>query len=58
LAGLKGKAIRIPISGTLSRPQPDTRILGEVSREFGESALEGLIENKLDEFLKKRKNKK
>ena len=51
LAGLKGKSIRIPIGGTLSRPVPDGRILGELTRQLGGSALEGLLEKKLDSKL-------
>jgi translocation and assembly module TamB len=61
LAGLKGKSIRIPIGGTLSRPQPDGRVLGELTRQLGGSALEGLFEkqldNKLDGLFKKKLNK-
>ncbi len=51
LAGLKGKSIRIPIGGTLSRPLPDARILGELTKQLGGSALEGLLEKKLDGAL-------
>jgi hypothetical protein len=61
LAGLKGKSIRIPIGGTLSRPQPDARVLGEITKQLGGSALEGLfekqIDNKLDGLFKKNLNK-
>ena len=61
LAGLKGKSIRIPIGGTLSRPLPDGRVLGELTKQLGGSALEGLFEkkldNKLDNLFKKNLNK-
>ncbi len=61
LASLKGKSIRIPIGGTLSRPHPDGRVLGELTKQLGGSALEGLFEKqldgKLDGLFKKNLNK-
>ena len=61
LAGLKGKSIKIPIGGTLSRPHPDVRVLGELTKQMGGSALEGLLEknldNKLEGLFKKNLNK-
>jgi len=53
LAGLKGKSIRIPIGGTLSRPRPDGRVLGELTKLMGGSALEGLLEKQLGAGLDK-----
>ena len=57
LKGLKGKSIRIPVGGTLSRPRPDMRILKDIAKQVGGTALEGLLENKLDGLLKRRLNK-
>lgn len=57
LAGLRGKSIRIPIGGTLSQPRPDSRVLGELARQVGGSAVEGLLEDKLDGLLNKQLNK-
>ena len=51
LAGLKGKSIRIPIGGTLARPHPDSRVIGELTKQLGGSALEGLFEKQLDKQL-------
>ncbi len=47
LAGFKGKSIRIPIGGTLKQPRPDSRVLGELTKQMGGSALEGLLQDKL-----------
>ena len=52
LANLKGKSIRIPVRGTLTRPQMDTRILGELAAQIGGTALEGALENKVDDLFK------
>ena len=57
LSGLKGKSIRVPVGGTLSRPRPDSRILGEITKQMGGTALEGLLENKVEGLFKKRLNK-
>jgi len=56
LAGLKGKSLRIPVRGTLSRPQIDSRVLTELASQIGGTALEGVIENKLDDLFKKKLN--
>ncbi len=53
LAGFKGKSIRIPISGTLKQPRPDSRVLGELTKQMGGSALEGFLGDKLGGSLDK-----
>lgn len=50
-AGLKGQSVQIPINGTLSRPQLDPRILGNLTKQFGSSALEGLIQDQVGDKL-------
>ena len=50
-AGLKGQTVQIPINGTLSRPQLDPRILANLTKQFGGSALEGLIQDKVGDKL-------
>lgn len=52
LGGLKGKTIRIPVQGTLSRPQIDSRILGELAAQIGGTALQDVLEDKVDELFK------
>lgn len=50
-AGLKGQSVQIPINGTLTRPQLDSRVLGNLTKQFGNSALEGLIQDKVGDKL-------
>lgn len=57
LAGLKGKTLKIPVRGSLSRPQFDSRVLTELATQIGGTALEGAIEDKLDDLFKKKLNK-
>jgi hypothetical protein len=52
LSGLKGKSLRVPVRGTLGRPQIDSRVLTELATQIGGTALEGVIENKLDDLFK------
>ncbi len=57
LAGLKDKSLKIPVRGTLTRPQIDSRILTELATQIGGTALEGVLEDKLDDLFKKKLNK-
>lgn len=57
LGGLKGKTLKIPLRGSLSRPQFDSRVLTELATQIGGTALEGAIEDKLDDLFKKKLNK-
>ena len=57
LAGLKGKTLKIPVRGSLARPQFDSRVLTELATQIGGTALEGAIEDKLDDLFKKKLNK-
>lgn len=51
LAGLKGKTISIPITGTLSQPQVDPAIFENLLRQVGESGLEGVLKDKVGDEL-------
>jgi translocation and assembly module TamB len=52
LSGLKGKSLKVPVRGTLGRPQVDSRVLTELATQIGGTALEGVIENQLDDLFK------
>ena len=47
LAGLKGKSIQIPITGTTSRPQIDPSVFSNLLRQLGGSAVEDLLQEKV-----------
>lgn len=47
LAGLKGKSVRIPIRGTVNRPQLDGQAIVELGRLVATSAAGGLLNDKL-----------
>lgn len=51
LGSLKGQSLKIPVRGTLTRPQIDSRVLGGLAAQIGGTALEGALENKLDNLL-------
>ena len=53
LAGFKGKSISIPIGGTLKQPRLDSRVLGDLTKQMGGSALEGFLGDKLGGSLDK-----
>jgi hypothetical protein len=53
LSGLKGQTIQIPIGGTVTRPQLDTRGLLAFSKNLAFAAGRGAIENELTKGLEK-----
>jgi hypothetical protein len=53
LAGLKGQTIEIPISGNLSQPKLDSRVLEEFSRRVVGNAAQNLIEKNIKSELNK-----
>lgn len=57
LAGLSGKTLKIPVRGSLGQPQFDARVLSELAAQIGGTALEGALENKLDDLFKSKLNK-
>jgi hypothetical protein len=56
LAGLKGKSLKVPVRGSLTQFQLDSRILTELASQIGGTALEGAIggaiEDKVDDLFK------
>lgn len=51
LAGMKGKTLDVPVTGTLSRPTPDPRFVQNLFRGAAESAGQSLIEDQLQKGL-------
>lgn len=55
LKGLQGQTLQVPISGTLQRPQIDSRALAALTQKLAgsaaESAVEGLIQDQLKRLL-------
>jgi hypothetical protein len=51
LAGLKGTAIRIPITGSLTQPRVDHRALAQFSTQLFQKAAGSQIESKLNSLL-------
>lgn len=49
LAALKGQVLQIPVRGTISQPQLDSRALGNITSRIGTSAVRGRLQ---DEFQK------
>lgn len=56
LAGLKGKSLKVPVRGSLTQFQLDSRVLTELASQIGGTALEGAIggaiEDKVDDLFK------
>lgn len=53
LAALEGKALELPIRGTLHRPQVDASGIGRMFEDLGQGALEGLINGGLKKLLER-----
>jgi hypothetical protein len=55
LAGLKGQALQVPVSGTLTRPQLDQRALtnlsGQLIQNAAGQAIGGELNKALDKFF-------
>jgi hypothetical protein len=47
LAGLKGKTLQIPISGTISQPKLDARVLEHLTKQLAGSAVKGVVDQQL-----------
>jgi translocation and assembly module TamB len=55
-AKMKGQTLQIPMRGTLSRPQIDGQVLGELTKMMGGAALDGLLQDKVDDLFNKKLN--
>jgi len=52
-AGLRGQSIRIPIRGSINKPQFDQTALAEISRQIAGSAAQGYLNNEIQKGLQK-----
>jgi hypothetical protein len=48
LAGLKGQTIQIPVTGTLTQPRLDTKVLQNLGKQLAGSAVQGVIGKQLE----------
>ena len=53
LSGLKGQTIKIPVAGTLTKPQLDRRAIGQLSQQLLGGAAQQLIQGELQKGLQK-----
>lgn len=53
LAGLRGQKISIPIAGTLSKPQLDSRVLQSFAKQMLQQTAQGAIENEINGLIQK-----
>jgi hypothetical protein len=47
LAGLNGKTLQIPISGTISQPKLDARVLENLTKQLAGNAVKGVVDQQL-----------
>ena len=50
-SGLKDQTIRIPIAGTLQKPQLDKSVMEQLSRQFIKTAAKNMLEDGLNKGL-------
>jgi hypothetical protein len=48
---LQGQTIRVPIGGTLSKPQLDQKVMQELTRQFMQKAAENMIQGEMNKQL-------
>lgn len=53
LSTLKGQTLDLPISGTLRRPRVDRRAIGRLAEQFGQGALDMLLNQGLKNFFER-----
>jgi hypothetical protein len=54
LAPLKGRTLEVPIQGTLRKPRIDRGAIGQLLKQIGPNAIEGLINNGIQKFRERR----
>jgi translocation and assembly module TamB len=47
LAGLKGKTLQIPITGTIGQPKLDARVLENLTKQLAAGAVKGAVDQQL-----------
>jgi len=57
LQGLKGQSLQIPVRGTLSQPQIDGRVIGDLAAKMGGAALNGVLDGAINDLFNKKMNK-
>jgi translocation and assembly module TamB len=53
LAGLKGQTIKIPVRGTITKPQLDTRSLVQFQKQLATGAATAAVQGEVDKGIKK-----
>jgi hypothetical protein len=53
LSGLRGQTLKIPVAGTVGRPQLDARTLEQLAGQLFQNAAGQMLENKLQDGLNK-----
>jgi hypothetical protein len=48
---LQGQTIRVPIGGTLSKPQLDQKVMQDLTRQFMQKAAENMIQGEMNKQL-------
>jgi hypothetical protein len=55
LSAYRDRAMVLPIQGTLRKPKLDPQVVGRLAAEFGQNAVQGIINRGLEQFLDRNK---